>query len=78
MFGSVGNDRNQTNGFVHVFAGLFSFLVLDACFYGRQCGFIPLMVQLWHLTLGTPNVVNKQLGVGIDFKLLVLTLGIGH
>jgi hypothetical protein len=38
VFGSVGNDRNETNGVVHVFAGLFSFLVLDACFYGHQCG----------------------------------------
>jgi hypothetical protein len=32
-----------------------------------RVSFIPLMVQLWHVTLGIPNVVNKPLGVGIDF-----------
>ncbi len=37
MFVSVGNVRNETNGFVHVFAGLFSFLVSDACFYVHKC-----------------------------------------
>jgi hypothetical protein len=32
-----------------------------------RVSFIPLMVRLWRFALGIPNVVNKQLGAGIDF-----------